>query len=356
MQILQNTESIEQLAQTIPSLQDELKTILGIVEGYLYFMKDEKYQKNENESLENQYKRGENMLDRILQIEQQRKQMALKNKETLILIDNIKKTIEEINKSCENDEDNVVEAKNEVIDEMLFIQEKIMEEKNAPLLKDIEKNKKAFEECKVKLLGEKGETKEERRVRLEKEERERREAEERENKRLIQLMNLEQKENQQLETWTNKKCGEVLFDSDKDNWSKGSDVLGKRMKNKNHFIFIIEDTTGNKFGGYITATISYTNYWFDDSNAFLFSLKSNGRINGMKKFNVSDSSSIIDIDTKSGDWLFLIGLSGYDIEVKRKDISGSYCSQYQFNYEGITNALCGQRDFTPKRIVFIQMN
>ena len=137
MQILQNTETIEQLSKTIPSLQQELVKILGFVEGYLYFMEDKKYQKNENETLENQYKRGEKMLDRILQIEEQRKLIVESNNKTVELIDNIKKTIGEINKSCENDEDNVIVAKNEVLDEMIDIQQKIMEREKAPHIEAI---------------------------------------------------------------------------------------------------------------------------------------------------------------------------------------------------------------------------
>ena len=60
--------------------------------------------------------------------------------------------------------------------------------------------------------------------------------------------------------------------------------------------------------------------------------------------------------------MFHIGY-GWDIRIKRKGVNGSYCSQYSFNYEGISNALCGRvvdknekgEKFTPLRIQVIQM-
>ena len=49
---------------------------------------------------------------------------------------------------------------------------------------------------------------------------------------ILQSMNLNQNEIQQLETWTNKKCGEVLFDSDKDNWNQNTSQFDGKVMNK----------------------------------------------------------------------------------------------------------------------------
>ena len=87
----------------------------------------------------------------------------------------------------------------------------------------------------------------------------------------------------QLEEWTNKKCSEVLFDSNKDNWSQNTSVFDDRVHGKNQLIFVVEDTNNNKFGGYIGSTINQLG-WTTDSNAFVFSLKSNGRLKKMMKF------------------------------------------------------------------------
>ena len=36
---------------------------------------------------------------------------------------------------------------------------------------------------------------------------------------------LDENEKNQLEQWTNKKCGDVIFDSDKDDWSVNTSVF-----------------------------------------------------------------------------------------------------------------------------------
>ena len=175
---------------------------------------------------------------------------------------------------------------------------------------------------------------------------------------------VEKDEMDKLEEWTNKKYSELLFDSDKDDWSSNI-VFNQRIMNKNQLAFVVEDTNGNKFGGYLNATIYRTNYgngWensnIPDSNAFLFSLKSNGRLNGMMKFEIKDTSRtfLIRKDNYSND-LFLFGGNG-DIDLNNQSSKkSSRCSQSScFNYHGISNALCGGYNFTPKRFVVLQMN
>ena len=107
---------------------------------------------------------------------------------------------------------------------------------------------------------------------------------------------VEKDEMDKLEEWTNKKCSEVLFDSDKDDWNSNT-ILNKRIMNKNQLVFVIEDEQNNKFGGYLNATIYRTNCgngWENsnilDSNAFVFSLKSNGRMNRMMKFEIRNTT------------------------------------------------------------------
>ena len=83
--------------------------------------------------------------------------------------------------------------------------------------------------------------------------------EEENEKQLIGI--LERNEMKQLEQWTNKKCGEVVFDSNKDDWSQHTSVFDSRVMNKSNLMFVIEDTNNNKFGGYINSTIDkYESY------------------------------------------------------------------------------------------------
>ena len=66
--------------------------------------------------------------------------------------------------------------------------------------------------------------------------------------------------------------------------------MSVKVLNKEKLLVIIEDEQNNKFGGYLNVKVDGTSKYISDSNAFIFSLKSNERINGMKKFNISNSS------------------------------------------------------------------
>ena len=103
----------------------------------------------------------------------------------------------------------------------------------------------------------------------------------------------------------------------------------------------------------MNSKITSTDTWISDSSAFVFSLKSNGRINGMKKFNISSSSYGFELYNKSNSRLFQIGS---DIYINKPGCSSSsYTAQNYFNYEGISNALVGQQYFMPKHFMVIQM-
>ena len=135
MQNLINTEIITQLLQTIPTLQNEVNKTMEEMEGYLNFLKDEKYQQKENETKEEKLKRTESLLDRIKEIVERRKEINKNGKETLNVIEELKKVIGEITESCSKDDENLCDANNETIEEIIEIRRQIMEEKNAPLLK-----------------------------------------------------------------------------------------------------------------------------------------------------------------------------------------------------------------------------
>ena len=62
-------------------------------------------------------------------------------------------------------------------------------------------------------------------------------------------------EMKQIEKWTSRKVSNILFDSDIDDWNEDTSVFNQRIINKEHIIIIIEDTNGNKFGGYINSKI-----------------------------------------------------------------------------------------------------
>ena len=149
------------------------------------------------------------------------------------------------------------------------------------------------------------------------------------------------------------------------NCNTNSTLFENIIKGKSKLIFIITDTKGNKFGGYVNATIHGSATWINDPQAFVFSLNSKGRLSGMRKFNVKRSQCAFNLGPNSSPYYLLLfggnGLNGQDITLrKRNSPQGhhrSYCSQDGcYEYGGISNALAGERDFDMSRLVVIQMS
>ncbi|BFU26225.1 trichohyalin, putative [Entamoeba histolytica] len=163
---------------------------------------------------------------------------------------------------------------------------------------------------------------------------------------------------EQLEEWTNRKLGNILFDSNKDNWKVNTSVFEERIMNNEHIIIIIDDLEGNKFGGYVNSKIDKVGEWINDSKSFVFSLESNGRLYEMMKFDNEEPKYAFKIYNQTDNQLFSFG-NGWDIVVyKANNKTKSYCEQNSFEYNGIENTLCGKEipeRFTPKRIIVIEM-
>ena len=168
----------------------------------------------------------------------------------------------------------------------------------------------------------------------------------------------------QLENWTNKKCSEIVFNSDKDKWDINTSVLEDKLGDRSQLVFLIKDTDNNKFGYYLSlkGATKYGDYYSTDENTFLFSLKSNGRLNRMMKFEIKDTECGYTIKPKSDDVLIQLGSGSHGAIhlMKLSKKSESYCYQDNdyFNYHGTINPLNGKSNkspFTPQRITVIQM-
>ena len=144
MQKINNTKPISQFVSSIPSFQNQLNKMMEEMENYLKFMKDEKFTKKENETKEESLRRAESMLDRIKEIVLRRQTVNKKSEEAIEMINEMKKKIEMITENCKIDDENLCDANNECIDEIIEIRRQIMEEKNAPLQKEIDENKRDF--------------------------------------------------------------------------------------------------------------------------------------------------------------------------------------------------------------------
>ncbi|BFU19425.1 trichohyalin, putative [Entamoeba histolytica] len=162
----------------------------------------------------------------------------------------------------------------------------------------------------------------------------------------------------QIEEWTEKRISNILFDSDIDDWNIDTSVFEERIINKEHIIIIIEDEDGNKFGGYVNSKIDKAGGFINDSQSFVFSLESNGRMKGMMKFDIIEPQNAFYLGKQSDDCLFAFGYC--DIVVyKERYKTQSFYDQNTFDYKGISNALCGtglfKNFFIPKRIIVIEM-
>ena len=178
-------------------------------------------------------------------------------------------------------------------------------------------------------------------------------------------MMLDENEKKQIEEWTNKKCSEIVYDTDRDGYPKDNTTMFEdKVKGKGNLIFVIEDTNNNKFGGYLNATINQVDKLINDPNSFKFSLKSNNRIKGMMKFEIQSSYSqnAFKLYNKSNDLIFAFGnLSLWLKKENKKSDSKCYQHNDRYNYHGTTNAFLennrieNEVTFTPKRFVVIQM-
>ena len=62
---------------------------------------------------------------------------------------------------------------------------------------------------------------------------------------IIVFHKLTKEEMKQIEEWTGKKCSEIIFDSDKDNWDVNTSDFDAKIMNKSHLVFVIEDEENN---------------------------------------------------------------------------------------------------------------
>ena len=176
------------------------------------------------------------------------------------------------------------------------------------------------------------------------------------NKERNEKYNLTDANFKQLEEWTSLKCSDILFDSKFDNW-KESTFLNEKIIGKRQLIFLIESSTGEKFGYYLNTRIGkeLEEFMETDKKSFMFNLQSkNNRLKEPMKFEIRNKKCGYYLYEKSEINLICIGNIRVAKESK-KDESICWQDKTQFNYHSIDNALCGSLKFNPKRFVIFQM-
>ena len=177
---------------------------------------------------------------------------------------------------------------------------------------------------------------------------------------------LSKEHQKQLEEWTGLKCSEIVFDSNKDDWSKDTSVLNERIIGKKQLAFIIENDD-EIFGYYFNTQVKREYFVGQHTNnkSFLFNLQSkDNRLEKPMKFEIKHLYyGSIQLSPISSGYESLIYLGDIHLN-KENNKNGSCCQQYEdyFNYHGIQKALCGKigtwisgERFPPKRIFVVQM-
>ena len=181
---------------------------------------------------------------------------------------------------------------------------------------------------------------------------------------------------EKLEEWTGLKCGEVLFDSDYDDWSVDTSEFNEKIDETKNLAFIIENYVGEIFGYY---SDGYNSFNYDENGkldkyegsfpvkiAFHFSLHpvNNDYTEPMKFDNRYhyDFDCGCEFKDKTDEMLIRLG----DIWLYKKEFSNKsyhfevpdydwYEVSNNFYYDGHQNALCHETHFDPIRILVIQM-
>ena len=177
-----------------------------------------------------------------------------------------------------------------------------------------------------------------------------------------------------------------LFDSEIDNWKMNTSLFDQKIFGKEKLVFVVEDTEKNIFGVFVNKRIdnyritkkqpieedkkekksdTYFQQWegerITDRNAFLFSLRSNERLEKPMTFLIKKKLKDWAFKLYKQDWgtLFSMG-GGNDISLKKENFKTKcYCKQQSFDYQGKENVLVGnegkENTFEVKRIQVWQM-
>ena len=173
-----------------------------------------------------------------------------------------------------------------------------------------------------------------------------------------------------IEEWCDIFFEKKVFDSDVDDWSVVTSSFYKKIYGRENLVFLIEDDQNNTFGVFIKSKIDkflikQNNVWvgerIEDENAFIFSLRSNGRLHRPMKFDLIKENKDIVFSLFNSYSEMLFGIGGEsDIVVMKKNYKNECrCIQNAFDYKGYENVLIGksgiEKPWTVQRIRVYQM-
>ena len=323
MDKLVNQEGIENIIKTIMEIQPLLNKTKEELNDYLQYLREGNYVINKSGTFDQQMKQYESLIDRLEEIVRKRTQINSIGEE-------LRKTIGRMSTSVEQMFEFVGKRGeiNVIHDEM--IKQMIELEKQRSQVRITELENQLIIKVKTEDV-----------------------------ERLKGL--LEYEEIQQLQGWTQRTVGEIVFDTEKDDWDVGTTQINQKLINRSELMFLVEDTEQNKFGFYLSTKIQpniFDNWVATDSNSFLFSLKSNGRIDRMMQFELINKGYgyYIYMD-QNKPVLFYAGVDFYIGKKSRQDWTKTMQNPQNTNLNGIEYPLTGRNGrFSVKQFVVIQMN
>ena len=308
-----------------------INTLKQSITQYSRKIQIETFEKEENETSEQSIIRAECILDRLKQNQERVQKIGKEGIETMEQLKSMKNELDELLNSCKRTEIKLKEANDTITDQLIEMKKERKEE-----IDENDEEEINYLNYEINLLDEE-------RMKMN-------------FNRPIEMF-LNKQEEMFLRKWSQKKVGEILFDSYKDNWKKGNSTLFERINGKKNLLFVIEDVNGNKFGGFVHRELSKTmrnKGEIVDSKSFVFSLKENE----MKyHFSLYGRTAFILCD-ENDDRLFAFG-EGHDICVYKEELKkNSYCKKKSFNYnsdDSLISNTSSDTVFIPKKFAVIQM-
>ena len=161
------------------------------------------------------------------------------------------------------------------------------------------------------------------------------------------------------ETWTQKQCECVVFDSFNCLEKKVPKTMKRNIFGKSHLLMIFDTEDGTKIGCYIDTEINKVNEGIVDPNAFIFTMRNNNFQRFFIKEEKKNEKIFLFSDDKKRFSIMKIGK--HDLNIVGSDYH-SCCYQDEkssFDYRGTEKVLLnkiGWDCFSTKRIIVIQMN
>ena len=404
MKTINNKEPILQFIELLPLVQTRITTITQEIKEYLQYLYQNDFEITENDNEDIQLEKTKNVLNSLEEVIAKRKKVCDNGKEILSIITQISTKITEILENCNGDGETIDILSSRLIDEIVQLENRKYQREMERLQQQMKEMENQQREKMKELTQKKNDIHSELFPQSEMIIQSQPQSQSlqsnnfttfntfdpfnfntfntfttfntfdmKRNYSPISSNNnnqihtqenitnyLTEPEIKQLEEWSESKMSEIIFNSERDNWIT-NDVLVERIFNHEKIGILIEDTKGNVFGGFVNEKITkkgslIMKHGIIDSKAFLFSLRSNGRLPHPIKFPIKEKEYAFTLNDMDNSWLFLFGFGNDIILYDQSNKTSSQCLQSAtYDYQNIECALTGNYStFTPSRFIIIQ--